>query len=188
LSSQFSLPQVILPTAHIKANGFDGSTTIAFGSSATLSWTSLNADACLVSPGGWTTLSNAGVSTGNLSTSTTYSLMCSNANGDATDTVTVNVLAAPIADTQPPTVAITEPLLNSILSNKEKMSAVASDNVGVTKVIFFIDDTALGADTSGPYSVSFLTNRLSSGNHLLRAVAYDAAGNSATSEILVSKR
>lgn len=91
-----------IPSADIKANGSDGPISIAYNTSVTLSWTSTNAASCSVTPGGWTGTSNPGVSTGNLTSSTTYSLNCSGPGGSAADNVTVNVNPPP---NNPPTVS-----------------------------------------------------------------------------------
>ena len=84
-------------TADIKANGSDAPPPIAYGTSATISWTSANASSCTVTSTpasvNWTGISNTGVSSGNLTSSTTYFLSCTGtAGGNASDSVTVNVL------------------------------------------------------------------------------------------------
>ncbi|HEX6708342.1 MAG TPA: PQQ-dependent sugar dehydrogenase [Albitalea sp.] len=83
------------------------------------------------------------------------------------------------SDTTPPTVALTAPAkFASGLAGTISLSATASDNVGVQSVEFQVDGMAAGAaDTSSPYSVSFDTNKLASGQHVVRARARDAAGN-----------
>ena len=59
---------------------------------------------------------------------------------------------------------------------------MATDNVGVSKVEFYVDDVLKGTDETSPYSMTLdsktLTNNLS---HILVAKAYDAAGNIGTS-------
>ena len=57
------------------------------------------------------------------------------------------------------------------------LSATASDNVGVTKVEFYIDGALVGTDTTSPYSVTYNSANLTNGTHSLVAKAYDAAGN-----------
>ena len=83
------------PTANIKANGSDGPITIAYNSPATISWSSTNATSCSVSPAGWTGTSNLGISTGNLTSTKTYTLNCTGDYGPASDSVTVNVNPPP---------------------------------------------------------------------------------------------
>ncbi len=87
------LPQP--PAVSIKANNTNPA-QITYNTGATLSWTSTNASSCLVTPGGWTDLSNAGVSTGNLTSSKTYSISCTGPGGTTSDNVSVNVGTLPL--------------------------------------------------------------------------------------------
>ncbi|NWJ41769.1 MAG: M4 family metallopeptidase [Geothrix sp.] len=57
------------------------------------------------------------------------------------------------------------------------LSATATDNVGVTKVEFYIDGALVGTSTTSPYSVTYNSANLANGTHSLVAKAYDAAGN-----------
>jgi hypothetical protein len=61
------------------------------------------------------------------------------------------------------------------------LSASASDNVGVTKVEFYVDGILKGSDTTSPYSMTLNSTTLANGSHALTAKAYDAAGNVGTS-------
>ncbi|OYT91145.1 MAG: carbohydrate-binding protein CenC [Burkholderiales bacterium PBB3] len=61
------------------------------------------------------------------------------------------------------------------------LSATASDNVGVTRVDFLIDNVVKGSDTTAPYALAFDSSTLTNGSHSLVARAYDAAGNSGAS-------
>ncbi|HEY4518216.1 MAG TPA: hypothetical protein VJG48_01165, partial [Candidatus Paceibacterota bacterium] len=80
------------PTVNIKANNSDGPITIAYNSSASLSWTSTNASSCEAS-GNWSGAKNTSglQSTGQLTISRTYTITCSNQFGSDSDSVTVNV-------------------------------------------------------------------------------------------------
>lgn len=80
-------------------------------------------------------------------------------------------------DTTAPTVSASETGSSGMIS----LSASASDNVGVTKVEFFIDSAAVGSVTSAPYTLSTNSANLSNGSHSLVAKASDAAGNVGTS-------
>jgi len=80
------------PTVNIKANGSNGPITIPYNSSADLTWTSENADSCYASNAWSGTKSISGSrSTGNLTSSRTYTITCSGSDGSASDSVTVNV-------------------------------------------------------------------------------------------------
>jgi hypothetical protein len=81
------------------------------------------------------------------------------------------------ADTTPPTVSASE----SGTSGTITLNATASDNVGVSKVEFYIDNVLKGTDTSSPYSMTLNSTTLSNASHALVAKAYDAANNIGTS-------
>ena len=85
------------PTVDIKANGSDGPITIDYNTAATLSWTSTNATSCSAS-NGWSggKATSGSESTGNLTSSKTYTIICTGAGGSANDSVTVNVRSAPV--------------------------------------------------------------------------------------------
>ncbi len=78
------------PSVNLKVNNSDGPISIASGASATLTWTSSSVTSCTASNAwsGSKALNNAnGESTGNLTTSKTYTLTC----GSVSDSVTVDV-------------------------------------------------------------------------------------------------
>ena len=81
------------------------------------------------------------------------------------------------SDTTPPTVSASE----SGSAGTVTLSASASDNVGVSKVEFYVDGTLKATDTATPYTASLDSATLSNGTHSLVAKAYDAAGNVGTS-------
>lgn len=81
------------------------------------------------------------------------------------------------ADTTPPSVSASE----SGTSGTITLSASASDNVGVSKVEFYIDNVLKGSDSTSPYSMTLDSTTLSNASHALVAKAYDAANNVGTS-------
>ena len=88
----------------------------------------------------------------------------------------------PPGDTTPPTVSITSPSDGATVRGTMKVTASASDNVGVVGVQFFGDGASLGDEvTSAPYSIFVDTTTSPDGSHILTAVARDAAGNRTTS-------
>lgn len=76
-----------------------------------------------------------------------------------------------------PVISVTETGSSGIIT----LSATATDDVGVTKVEFYVDDVLKGTDTTSPYSMTLDSLTLSKGNHTLVGKAYDAAGNTGTS-------
>ena len=85
-------------------------------------------------------------------------------------------------DTMPPTVSMLTPVEGMTVSGTIKVTASASDNVGVVGVQFQLDGVNLGAEAkTAPYAASWDTTTTSNGSHTLDAVARDAAGNKTTS-------
>ncbi|WP_375767879.1 PHB depolymerase family esterase [Archangium gephyra] len=85
------------------------------------------------------------------------------------------------SDTVRPTVSISAPANGATLSGTVNVTASATDNVGVAKVEFSIDNTLVGTDTASPFAYSWNTAAATNGTHTLVARAYDAAGNTTTS-------
>jgi hypothetical protein len=96
------------------------------------------------------------------------------------------VVGSAVADTTPPTVAITAPANGAVLSGTNvPVSATANDNVGVASVQFRLDGFNFGAArTTTPYSFNWDTTLSANGPHQLTAVARDLASNQSTSAVV----
>ncbi len=85
------------------------------------------------------------------------------------------------SDTVLPTISLTYPGNGAILSGTTTLSATATDNLGVTKVEFYVDGGLVATTTtmsgSTSYSASWNTATIINGTHTISAKAYDAAGN-----------
>jgi hypothetical protein len=88
-------------------------------------------------------------------------------------------------DITPPQVAITAPAAGTV-NDTVAVTATASDNTGVVKVDFLVNGTLAVADATAPYGFSWNTTAVSNGSCTLTAIAYDAAGNSATNSRTVT--
>jgi len=84
-------------------------------------------------------------------------------------------------DVTPPVTSITAPLNGATVSGTTSVTASATDNVGVTKVEFYLDGALKSTDTTSPYSWSWDTTTATNGSHSLTSKAYDAALNVGTS-------
>ncbi|HYU27231.1 MAG TPA: Ig-like domain-containing protein, partial [Thermoanaerobaculia bacterium] len=121
---------------------------------------------------------------GNAGHSVTLTLTSHDDNyaGDASftyfDDVTVTTTTP---DTTAPTTSITAPANGATVSGTVSVTASASDNVGVTKVEFYLDGVLKSTDTTSPYSWSWDTTTATNAAHSLVSKAYDAAGNIGTS-------
>jgi hypothetical protein len=103
---------------------------------------------------------------------------------DTAGNVTVSSFHFVTVDNTAPSVALTAPADGaslSWLSLSTTLQASASDNLGVTQVVFYDGGTVLGTDTTAPYSVSWNLVTAAKGTHTLTAKAYDASGNVTTS-------
>ena len=84
-------------------------------------------------------------------------------------------------DETPPTVSLVQPVAGPV-TGTVTLVAQASDNVGVAGVRFLMNDIVLGPeDHDAPYQFTWDTEHLPNGSFDLTAVAFDAAGNQATS-------
>jgi hypothetical protein len=91
-----------------------------------------------------------------------------------------------ISETSAPTVAISSPATSSSVSGTVSISVSAEDNVGVTKVEFYVNGVLVATEAASPYVYSWNTATLASGTYTLTVKAYDAAGNVGESSKTVS--
>ena len=87
-----------------------------------------------------------------------------------------------VKDTEPPVVVITSPENGATVSGVFPVTVSASDNVGVTKVEFYIDGNNEFTDRREPYEFSWDTTTVTDGNHTIVAKAYDRAKNEGVSD------
>ncbi|MDP2906083.1 MAG: Ig-like domain-containing protein [Candidatus Omnitrophota bacterium] len=90
------------------------------------------------------------------------------------------------ADTTPPQISISAPANNSTVSGSVNIQAQATDNIGVAKVEFYVDNSLQSADTTSPYAYSWDTTTATNASHALKAIAYDAKNNSKQAQINVT--
>ncbi len=115
----------------------------------------------------------------------TLSLTASDGALSGSDTLVVTVNPEPVADTQAPTVRILSPAPLGTVTGLVTIEASASDNVGVSKVIFYVDGQRIGRDLTAPYSITWDTTAWANGEHKLQARAVDTSGNKASRTIRV---
>ncbi len=98
--------------------------------------------------------------------------------------------ATATADTTKPTVTITSPTSGSTVQSRTtvRISASASDNVGVTKVEFWANGSLKCTDAVAPYTCDWYVWNNAGATNWLKAVAFDAAGNTASHTISVGTR
>lgn len=91
---------------------------------------------------------------------------------------------SPSADVTKPTAAITSPAAGSRPAGAVPYTATAEDNIGVTKVEFYIAGQLKNTDTSAPYGYTWDTTTYAHGGYDLQTKAYDAAGNVGESAVV----
>jgi hypothetical protein len=166
------IPVIILacvapPTVDIKANSSDGPITIAYNTSATLSWTSSNATSCYAS-GGWSGSKSisGSESTGNLTSSKTYTITCTGSGGSVSDSVTVNVEASTLSASLTVLPASGCAPLNGV-DLKANVSGTATGTINY-KFDCTNDgtwDLEINGSTNNPYTATNLCNYALVGNY-----------------------
>jgi thermitase len=113
-------------------------------------------------------------------------------NVGTSSSVAVNVANSTtvVADTTPPVVTIVNPKAGSVKGKGTlSISTSASDNsgsAGITQSLY-IDGALVATMTGSSLSYTWSMNRVASGSHTITAVATDAAKNSSSTSVIVSK-
>ena len=87
---------------------------------------------------------------------------------------------------KPPTVAITSPAAGATVKGTTAIAATASDDKGVVKVEFYVDDVLKGTDTSSPYSCDWDAKTAADGLHAIKVQAEDTIGQKTSATISVT--
>jgi hypothetical protein len=105
----------------------------------------------------------------------TLTARASDAAGNATtsDPVVVVVGAMTPIDLSPPVVTVTAPAAGAETALSVRLAADASDDIGVTRVEFELDGSAVGTTSVSPWET---TVTVTEGAHSLIAIAHDASG------------
>lgn len=105
----------------------------------------------------------------------TYSFAVTAYNRAGIESAYSNIVT--VLEAVPPSVSLNAPLNNSAVSGDVLVTASAGDNVGVTKMEFYVNGVLQATATASPYFYSWLTSSLATGTYTLMSKAYDAAGN-----------
>jgi len=90
-----------------------------------------------------------------------------------------------IPDTTAPTIELTNPISDQLISDDIHMSALTNDDVGIERVEFFVDDYLVRTLTHEPWEYQWTTVEYMDGqSHVFYAKAYDLAGNSGSSDTI----
>ena len=85
------------------------------------------------------------------------------------------------SDVTPPSVTVTKPGPLAFLKGTATVSATATDDVGVTKVEYYVGPTLVATSTTTPFDASFDSTKTKNGVYFFTSKAYDMAGNVGTS-------
>lgn len=103
-----------------------------------------------------------------------------------TATTTPTPTPSPTPDTIAPTVLITNPLNNSTVYGTVNIQATASDNVGIDRLEFYIDQNFIGLGSTSPYSITWDALSTQNGAHNILVQAYDKAVNIGSNTINIT--
>lgn len=88
-------------------------------------------------------------------------------------------------DIEAPSVDITTPANGATVTDAVNVTASATDNVGVSRVEFYVNGALKSTDTATPYAYSWDSKAIANGTASLMAKSYDVTGNSNSSTIQV---
>jgi Bacterial Ig domain/PKD domain len=109
------------------------------------------------------------------------------ADGDTATTVKAIAVSAGPSGDRPPSVTLTSPAANSALGDRVRFTATASDDHGIARVEFWVDNALIATDSTAPYTVRRRVSGLSAGTHTVTARAFDTAGQAGSSAVTVTK-
>ena len=116
-----------------------------------------------------------------------HTLTVTNPNGTSGNLVS----ALTITPNLPPTVTLLTPASGTSYTSSPptqvSVSASASDDIGVTQVVFLLDGTPFANVSQFPFIWSFPSSVLTHGAHTLTAVAYDPSGLTAQASVTIYK-
>jgi thermitase len=112
-------------------------------------------------------------------------------NATASAPISVNVSNTQIVktvDTTPPVVAIANPVPGKV-TGSVSVSSNATDNSGSAGIVetLYIDGVQKAQAAGGSLAYTWNTRKVTSGTHTIQVIAKDAAGNSATTSVQVTK-
>jgi hypothetical protein len=105
----------------------------------------------------------------------TYSFAVTAYNSAGLESSFSNIVT--IDEQVPPTVAIISPANATSVNGTVFISINASDNVGVTRVEYYLNGQLMASASSAPFTHTWDTSSQPTGSYTLLAKAYDAAGN-----------
>ena len=128
-----------------------------------------------------TTVDTSGLGSGNYSGTISVTSIDAN-NSPQNLTVYLNISEE---EDNPPSISITSPQSGDVVYGSVSVEASATDDNGIQKVEFYVDDELKNTDNSSPYEWTWDTISYSSGFHTIKAKAYDTINQTAEDSISV---
>jgi hypothetical protein len=184
-ASPDTTPPTVSISAPITGSTVGGTITVkgsASDSNSAVAEVQVSVDGGAYQPAAGTSSWSIGVATsGYANGSHSLSARAIDAAGNSSSTTDTVTFMNTVADTTPPTVAISVPAAGATVSGTVTVAGTASDNVALAKVELSVDGGAYqtAAGTSS-WSFSLATGSLSDGAHTLTVRATDSSGNQAT--------
>ncbi|MFH1686808.1 MAG: Ig-like domain-containing protein [bacterium] len=88
------------------------------------------------------------------------------------------------SDTTAPSVVFDNSPDGSTVSGVVDVAVIATDNIGVARVEFYVDTALIAVDSASPWVFSWNTGAHGDGLHSIWVVAFDVAGNKATTDTI----
>ncbi|MBT6869971.1 MAG: Ig-like domain-containing protein, partial [Candidatus Marinimicrobia bacterium] len=88
-------------------------------------------------------------------------------------------------DTTTPTVSIQSPVSGETVTEVVTISVLTQDNIDISKVEFFVDDSLDYTDLESPYEYDWNTLEVEDGEHIVKVISYDTSDNSTTSQPII---
>ncbi|MDX2023807.1 MAG: Ig-like domain-containing protein [Deltaproteobacteria bacterium] len=98
--------------------------------------------------------------------------------------VTVTVKSGKACDLAP-SVLVTSPKAQAAVRGSSDVKTLATDDVGVQEVQFFIDGSMIGRDDKTPFEMTWNTDEFVEGPHTLRALATDTTSQQTRDDVTV---
>ncbi|MBL8446078.1 MAG: S8 family serine peptidase [Zoogloeaceae bacterium] len=98
-----------------------------------------------------------------------------------------SVTVSNAADTQPPTVVISNPNNGTAVSGTVTINGQGIDNVGLDSLTLFVDGKAVLSTAGTTLTYKWNTRKVAAGGHLIELVAVDSSGNVGRQAVTVSR-
>ena len=123
------------------------------------------------------TTNTSGLSSGNYSGAVLVTSV------DATNSPQSISVSLVVPDDQPPTINITSPSNGAVITKKVTIRTQASDDKGIQKVDFYVNNSFKQSVFSPPYKWEWDPGPYSSGFHTIKAIAFDTIAQTAEASI-----